>query len=160
MPICLPEQCKLVQLASPETTNAGKTSDCISLKDALMVWLIVDLTQAVGHATLLTPQQATAVAAGDAKALTTNVAIWQNADCGATDTLVKATGAKNLTVAADVKDKQIVFQVDPAGLDLANSFDCLRITAADSSQATNFWNVLAVIQTRYPQATPPSAILD
>ncbi|KKM13619.1 hypothetical protein LCGC14_1714370, partial [marine sediment metagenome] len=46
MPFTLPENCKIVQLASPETTNGAKTSDVISLKNAHKVWIVVELTQA------------------------------------------------------------------------------------------------------------------
>jgi len=158
--LCLPENLKIVQLASPETTNGGKTSDCISLRDALRCWIVVELTQAVGHATLLTPQQCTGILPAGAKALSQNTPIWANEDCGASDTLVAQTAAKNFTVAATIKDKQVVFQIDPAALDQAGGFDCVQIVAADSSQATNFWSVTAYLQNRYPQATPPTAITD
>jgi len=158
MPFTLPENCKIVQLASPETTNGAKTSDVISLKNAHKVWIVVELTQSEDHATLFTPRQATDVAAGTNAVLAAVQPIWANEDCGASDTLVRKTDALNHTVGANIKDMQLVFEIDPASL--TAGYDCVYITAATSSQATNFWSVTAYIQTRYPQATPPAAITD
>jgi len=155
--LCLPEDFKLVQLASPETTNAGKTSDVITLKHAHKAWIIIELTQAVAHATAFALRQATDVAAGT-NAAGPSVPIWANEDCGATDTLVRQTAAASYTVTADVKDKTIVFEVDPALL--TAGYDCVYVTAANSGQATDLWSVTAVLQERYHQATPPSAIVD
>ncbi len=158
LPWSLYENLKVVQLASPETTNTGKTSDVISLKNAHKAWIVVDMTQAVAHATLLTPMQATNVAAGTNAVLAKVVPIRANEDCAATDTLVPQTAAINYTVTADVKDKQIIFEIDPASL--TDGYVCVYIIAADSSQASDLWSVTACLATRYPQETPPSAILD
>ena len=153
-----PENFKIVQLASPETTNSGKTSDYISLKDCLRCTIVVDLTQATGHATAIALYRGTAVDGTGAVVLTTVVPIWVNQDCGATDTLVRQTDAINFTVTDDIKDKQLVFQVDP--VTLGDTFDVLSIRAANSSAADNFWSVTAYLETRYEQATPPTAITD
>lgn len=158
LPWSLFENLKVVQLASPETTNGAKTSDVISLKNAHKAWIVVDMTQAVGHATLLTPRQSTDVAAGTNAVLVKVVPIRANEDCGDTDTLVAQTAAINYTVTNDIKDKQIIFEIDPVLL--TAGYDCVYITAATSSQASNYWSVTAYLATRYPQATPPSAILD
>ena len=158
LPWSLFENLKVVQLASPETTNTGKTSDVICLKHAHKAWIVVEMTQAVGHATLLTPTQATNVAAGTNAVLAKVVPIRANEDCAATDTLVAKTAAINYTVTDDIKDKQIIFEIDPALL--TDGYDCVYIVAADSSQASNLWSVTAYLATRYPQATPPSAIVD
>lgn len=160
-PITLPEIFKLVDgLPGNLTTNTGKTSDCISLKTANRCTVIVELTQAVGHATQIVLRQSTVVAASDAKVLTNVVPIWANEDCAASDTLVRQTDAVNYTVTNDVKKKLIVFQVEPGDFDIANGFDCLDLTIADSSQATNFANVLFIVESKYAQATPPAVITD
>lgn len=156
----MPEYFKIVQLTGPVTTNGGVTSDYASLKNANKAWIVVDMNQAVGHATLLTPKQASAVAGTGVKVLTSVVNIWANEDVAASDTLVKQTSALNYTVAADVKKKQIIFEIDPAGLDLSNSFDCINLVSADSSQATNFINATLYIDTRYKEDVPPAAIID
>ena len=156
----LPEATKIVQLTGPVTTNGGVTSDYVSLKNAIKAWIVVDMNQAVGHATLLTPKQASAVDGTGAKALTNNINIWANEDVAASDTLASQTAAKNYTVTNDIKKKQIVFEIDVAGLDLANSFDCVNLVSADSSQATNFINATIYIDTRYKEDVPPAAITD
>ena len=158
LPWSLFENLKVVQLASPETTNGSKTSDVVCLRTAHKAWIVVEMTQAVGHATLLTPMQATDVAAGTNAVLANVVPIRANEDCGATDTLVPQTAAINYTVTDDIKDKQIIFEIDPATL--TAGYDCIYITAATSSQASNYWSVTVYLATRYPQTTPPSAILD
>ena len=156
----LPEHFKVVQLTGPVTSNGGVTSDYISLKNANKVWIVVDMNQAAAHATLLTPKQASAVDGTGAKALTNNINIWANEDTASADTLTKQTAAKNYTVTADIKKKQIVFEIDPVGLDLANSFDCINLVVADSSEATNFVNATAYIDTKYKEDVPPAAITD
>lgn len=161
MNISLPENFKPVAAtAGPVTSNGGVTGDYVSLKNAHMAWILVTFDQAVGHATLVTPKQASAVAGTGVKALTTAVPIWANEDVAASDTLVAQTAALNYTVTNDIKVKQVLFQIDPAGLDLANDFDCIGLAIADSSQATNFVDATYFLQTRYAQATPPAAITD
>lgn len=157
----VPEGVQLVQLMNPKTSNGGQASDWISLKNIKRAFIVVEMTQAVGHATLLTPQQATVVAGTDAKALTNNCRIWANEDVAASDALVAKTDAKNYTVANDIKNKQVVFDISPGeALDLANAFDCINVTVADSSQATNLVSVTAILEPKYPASTQQSAIVD
>lgn len=157
--LTLPEQTKVVQLINPKTTNGGITSDVVSLKNANKAWIIVELTQAVGHATAVALKQATDVAAGTNKA-GPNSRCWLNEDTAASDALVEQTAAATVTVTNDVKNKQVVIEVDPAALDGANGYDCVYVTVSDSSQATNLASATAIIAMKYQQATPPSAIVD
>jgi hypothetical protein len=155
----LPQNLKTVQLFNPKTTNAALSSQVISLKHAHKAWLVLEFTQAVGHATTPTLNQATSIAAGTNKAGPT-VPIWANEDVAASDTLVKKTDAASYAVTNDIKNKQVIFEIDPARLDQANGYDCVYVTIGTSSQATNFVSATAYLQERYQQATPPSAILD
>ena len=154
----LPFSHKIVSLSQgPVTTNGAITTDVVSLKNAIKATVIVDLTQAVGHASVITLKQATDVAAG------TNAdgpasRIWANEDVAASDTLVAQTAALSYTVTNNVKKKQVVFEVDPASL--TDGYDCIYFTIGDSSQATNFANITALIETNYQRATPPAAITD
>lgn len=158
--ICMPEEFKLVSgTKGPVTTNGGVTCDYVNLKNAVRCTVEVDLTQAVAHATAITIEQATTVAGGGTTAITNVVPIWQNAAVSTTsDTLVRATDAVSLSVAADIAKKKVIFQVDPTTL--ADGFDCITCILSDSSQATNLVNVNYHIQTTRAQATPPSAIID
>ena len=149
---------KIVSLSQgPVTTNGAITSDVVSLKNAIKATIIVDLTQAVGHASVITLKQATDVAAG------TNAdgpvsRIWANEDVATSDTLVAQTAALSYTVTNDIKKKQVVIEVDPASL--TDTYDCIYVTVGDSSQATNFANITALIETNFQRATPPAAITD
>ena len=156
----IPEKLKTVQGSSPATTNGGITCDYISMKNVQRAWIIVSLTQAAGHATGIDPVQASAVDGTGAKALTDSVPIWANEDTAAADTMVRQTDAVTYNVSADVKNKVVVFQVDPAYFDHANGFDVLGVTVDDSSQATNFASVTYVCQMRYAGDNAPAVITD
>ncbi len=155
--ISLVNKYKIVQLSAPVTTNGGVTSDVVSLKNAIRAWIVVDLKQAVGHGTVISLKQATDVAAATNAAGPVS-AIWANEDTAATDTLVKQTDAASYTVAADIKLKQVVIEVDPAAL--TDGYDCVYVTSSDSSQATNFICADVFLQTNFARATPPAAITD
>jgi len=133
----LPEKYKIVQLSPPVTTNGGVISDYVTLKNANMAYIVVEMTQAVGHATSLALYQSSAVAGTGAKVFANIQNIWANEDTAATDTLVAQTAAINYAVTNDVKNKMVIFQVDPAAMDVASGFDVLNLVVSDSSQATN-----------------------
>lgn len=155
------ERFKIVQGIQPRTTNAGFSSDWVSLKNVNKAYVVVNLTQAVGHATAFTLAQATAVAGTGTKAVSNNVPIWANEDCVATDSLARQTDAKAYTVTADVKNKMIVFEIDPAtAMDTANNFDCIGLTVADSSQATNIASVEFYLDMKYQEDLSPAVITD
>jgi hypothetical protein len=157
--LSLPVDCKLVTAtAGPVTTNGGVTCDYVSLKNVIRAWIILQFTQAVGHATAIQPQKATAVAPTGAASITNAARIWSNADAAASDALVAQTAATSFTLANDVKKKMVVIEIDP--IDLGGDYDVLGCTIADSSQATNFVSGLYVLQMGFRQTTPPSAIVD
>lgn len=161
MKITIPEHYKIVSATpGPVTTNGGVTLDYVSLKNCLMAWIILHFTQAEGHATGFDPKQATAVAGTGVKVFAKTLPFWLNEDVALTDTLVRGTDAITMDLAATVKKKLLVVQVDPTKLDGANSFDVLGGAIDDSSQATNFVSGLYLLETTYAQATPPSAIVD
>jgi len=156
--ICLPEHFKIVQGAAPITTSSAVTGDYVSLKNVHRIWIIFELNQAVGHSTICSAMRATAVSPTGGTAMTEVCKIWENEDTGSTDTLVKQTDAANVTVTDDIKDKTVVFQIDPN--DLTATFDCIAGKTSASSQSTNHVSITYILETRYPQATPPTAITD
>jgi len=163
----LPQDAKILMALQPRTTNAGVTVtnvNYISLKGYHTAYLIVNLTQAVGHATAVTLRRGTGVGAmgtlpgGDA-AFTNSVPIWLNEDCVASDALVRQTDATLQAVTNDVKFKQIVFKVD--AIKLGTGYDCLGFTIGDSAQVTNFGSAIWVlVPARYAGPTPLSAMVD
>jgi hypothetical protein len=155
----LVEKYKIVDAtAGPVTTNGAVTGAYISAKNAQMVWLVLQFTQAVGHATVTTITEATAVAGTGVQTIGTAVEIWSNETTAATDTLVRQTAAKTYTLTADVTKKMVVFQIDPRVM--TATFDCLGFGISNSAQATDFVSGTWIILERYAQATPPTAIAD
>lgn len=157
MNISLPTKFKIVQAFAPKTTNAALTSQVITVKNAIRVWLTLHFANAVGFASTPTIMQATEIAANTTAAGPT-CRVWANEDCAATDTLVGKTAGASYAVAADIKNKMVVFEIDPASL--TDTYDCVYCTIATSSQATNFVSGEWTIWTNFSQATPLTAILD
>ena len=149
MPIpFMPEGLFPVMATGPETTNGAKTADYISLKNAEMCWVVVYMTQAVGHATAITIDRATDVAATGTVAIGNAVPIWYGNMTTTSSQLTAQTDAVSYTlVGAVTGDVIIVFQIDPANL--GSTYDCITAKAANSGQATNFWSVLYFIKPRY-----------
>lgn len=160
--IYLPENFKIVDAtAGPVTTNGGVTGDYVSLKNVKYAWLVLQFTQAVGHATVIQPQVATAVAPTGAVSITFNADIWSNLATGTDDTLVARTAAASYTLGAGIAKMQVVIGIDPAKCQAQGAnYDVIGFTVSDSSQATNFVSGQFFLEMKYQQATPPSAIVD
>lgn len=157
-PRSLPLEYHPVVLANNLTTNGGVTSLACTLKSTLKAYLYIYLQNAVGFAQVITPFQATNVAAGTTAALPA-MPIWANEDCGATDTLVSQTAAAAYTTAAVAKTKLIIFEIDPAIL-VTGTDTSIGVVLTNSSQATNFCTIVAHLYQANQVATPPSAILN
>lgn len=161
MKMSLPESMKFVELLPLATDAAGRAaSGAVSLKNAGKCFLKVNLTQGNAATVLLTPMQASAVAKTGGKVLTNAVRIWANLDTAASDTLVRQADAVNYTTDAGLKNKQVIFEIDPALLDVANGFDCIYISTGASHAANLTFAEAVLTDLRFASATPPSAIVD
>jgi len=156
-PFNLPLAVHPVVLAHPQTTNGGFSSLACTLKHSLKAWLYVYLQNAVGFAQVITPMQATTIAAGT-NAVIPAMPIWANEDVVASDTLVAQTPAANYTTAAVAKKKLVVFEIDPVLL--TDGYPCVYVILSNSAQATNFATIVAHLYQTNVVATPPSSILD
>lgn len=156
----LPQQLKVVEALAPAADAAGRSSDIVSLKGAGKAYILVSLTQGNAATVALTPMQAQDVSGTGAKVLANAVPIWSNLDTAASDTLVRRADAVNYTTDAAVKNKQVIFEIDPALLDLNNGFDCVYFTTGASNAANITAAVFLLGDLRYAQETPPSAIID
>ena len=145
----IPEEAVPVVLASPVTTNGGVTSDYISLKLAHMVYIVMTFTQAVGHATGIDVTQSTAVDGTGSKAITSTLPIWSNTDISLTSVLTRRTAAITYDLPATAKNMIVIMQVDPAGFDVANSFDVLGVSVDNSGQPTDLVSIVAYVVPRY-----------
>jgi hypothetical protein len=155
----IPAHLKPVQLLNPQTTNGALTSKVITLKNAMKAFVVFEFTQAVAFASVPTLNQATNIAAGTNKAGPA-VPIWANEDTAASDVLVKQADASSYTLAANVKNKQVVFEIDPSRLDVNNGYKTIYFTMASSSQATNLVSATAYILNATQQGSPLTAVLD
>lgn len=156
--IFLPEHFKVVSAtAGCRTTNGGITLDNIKLSDAITVWLVAHFRQAASHATTI--QLGGAATDTSVTSITFSAEWWKNADISSSDTLTAQTAATSQACTAGTTDQLIVIKIDPSDVVAQNAtYDWLGGTVSDSSQATNFCSAVWYIQTRYPQATPDSAI--
>lgn len=156
----LPQQVKIVEAIAPATDAAGRSSDIVSLKNAGKAYILIHLTQGNAATVALTPMQAQDVSGTGGKVLTNAVPIWSNLDTSLSDTLVRRSDAVNYTTDAALKNKQVLFEIDPALLDVGNGFDCLYFTTGASNVANITQAEFLLTDLRYQQSTPPSAILD
>ena len=155
----LPQVSKIVEAIKPQA-GAGITGAYVSLKNAGLAIVVVHINQANAATVAITLQQATTVAGGGTKVITKAVPIWANEDCVVSDTLVRQTDAVGFTTSAATKQKVMVFAVDPATLDMANGFDCLTVLTAASNAANITSAMYYLVDARYQQATPPTAVAD
>ena len=157
----LPEHCKVIDaLPGIGDTFAGRTFDYVSLKNCQMAWIVVLLEQTEGHETLIQPQVATSVLPTGATSITFATDIWVNEDTGASDTLVKQANATNCSVAGDIATKMVVIRIDPSDVVAQGvAYDCIGCTI-EASKQMNYVAGVYILQERYAQETPFSAIVD
>jgi hypothetical protein len=153
------EHFKIVEGLVPAADAAGRTGDYVNLKNCTVAYILVHLDQGNAATVALTPYQATSVAAGSEKVLANAVPIWANQDAVTSDALVRQADAVNFTTSAAVKHKVVLFQIDPAQLDVEGGFDCITLKTG-ASNAANITQFMFFLRTRYSQVTPPSAIVD
>lgn len=156
----LPEEAKIVRALAPAADAAGRNGAFVSLKGAHKCYIRAHINQGNAATVALTVQQATTIAGAGAKAITGNMRIWSNLDASANDTLVRRTDATSYTTDAGVADKQVIMEIDPASLDVAGGFDCIRVITGASNVANITEAEYILTPLRYPAATPPSAVVD
>lgn len=141
---------------APAADAAGRTSAYFSLKHANKAYAIVSIKQGNAATVEVSFEQATAVAGTSTKGFDTAKRIWASNDIAVTKDVAAVTAAAGYTTDAALKDKLVVIEIDPADLDIANSFDCVAITTG-ASNAANITAATLVIETAYPQAAPLTA---
>jgi hypothetical protein len=152
-----PEQVHIVDVLAPAADAGGRASDAISLKHCTGPVLVeASINQTASNTVTLTLEQCTAVAGTGNKALTVNVPIFVNQDIGTTDVPTRAADGVAFTTSAATTRKYVRFVVDPATLDVAGGFDCLRITTG-ASAAGNITSARIITFPKYP-GTPQSSV--
>lgn len=156
----LHEITKIVTGLSPVAPSSS-VPDYVSLKGYERMTAIIlgkNSTGVTGSA--ITLKQASAVANTGEKALAFDTC-WANTDTGATDTLVETAVASNTFTTDNTNSKEFMYVLDvkPSDLDVANSFDCVRVGTGNATNST--LSVLYILwPARYAKSTPPAAITD
>lgn len=135
--LALSDKLHIVEGLAPVVPSTS-TPDYISLKNAESVEVLVfvkNATTVTGSA--ITLKQATAVAGTSEKELAFTT-YFRNLDTGTSDVFTEATASSNTftTDATNSKNQIYRIPVDPASLDVANGFDCLRAGTGDATAAT------------------------
>lgn len=156
----LPQGAKITDALAPATDAAGRTSLYISLKNCHKAYVVFHITQANAATILLTPLQATAIAGTGSKVFANVLPIWVNLDTVAAEALVKATDAVNYTTDAGVKNKIVIFEIDPGKMDVAGGFDCVAVSTGASNVANLTQAMWILVPARYSEATMLPARLD
>ena len=151
-----PEHLHVVDVMAPAADAAGRNSDAVSLKNASLAIVEVSINQGNAATVALTLQQCTAVDGTGAKALTVNGPIYAAQDLATTDVYTRQSDGVAFTTSAATTRKFVRFVVDPATLDIAGGFDCLRVQTGASNVA-NITAARIILIPRYPQNPPLSA---
>lgn len=160
--IYLIDHLHVVEGLNPVTPSTS-TPDYVSLKDVEAMEVLIHVknaTTVTGSA--ITLKQATAVAGTSEKALPFTT-YFSLTDTGAADVpWVKQTAVSNTFTTFTTNSKNAIYRipVDPASLDAANNFDCVRAGTGDGTATTI--TVLYLLKMKFGgnYALYPSAIID
>lgn len=165
--ISFPENIFIMHGLPPSSAAGGAlTSIPISLKYVNKLWAVCGVHTPTSAQVAIVLQTDELVAFGSAAAFPAtlhNVPIWVNLAADTTDTYARVADGVGYTTAADALAKTIIFEIDPAVIrttaTAATSEDVFRVSF--TAVAAGDWvDVIYVVQPRYPQAIPPTLILD
>ena len=145
----IPEGLFPISMTKPVTTDGGFSTDAVSLKNAVMAWIVVHLNQAGAAATTIVPMRTTAVDTTGA-VLTNVVPIWYGVVTTATNAIARQTDAVNYTMGGSVTgNTYLIFQIDPANL--GSTYDCIYVDVA-TGHASSFMEVTCWVQPKHASA--------
>jgi hypothetical protein len=167
LPFSLPENFKIVNVA-PSQVATAVTYDIINCKNAHKVWFIITQLYVADTDITFSLLESTNVAAAGSTAVTAALPIWFNADVAAATTGAAATtefdgmtlitsGSSHKFDTTAGKSQMCVIEWDPAKH--TAGFDCIQLTDANG-HASNYVTAIAIVSMRYPQANPPSVLID
>lgn len=147
-------QCPPIGLLAPAADAAGRTSTYKSLRNCSgKVAIVCRVNQGNAAQVTFTPLQATNSSGSGSKAIPA-VPIFYNADTTASDTLVAQTAAASFQAGTALKDQFVVFEFDPAELDMADGFNHIAVETS-ASNAANITEAFMEYLGRYQQQVPP-----
>ncbi len=151
----LPAQLPPISLLPSTADAAGRTGAFRSLKNAHKAWIIARVNQGNAAQVTFTPLQAQDVSGTGAKTIPA-VPIWANQDTSVSDALPAQAAAASFQTSVALKDKIVIFEIDPSNLEVNNGFDCIALQTSASNTA-NITSASLHILSRYQQASPPSS---
>lgn len=153
----MPAQFPPVTLLPVAADAAGRTGVYASLRNALKAWIVCEVNQGNAATVALTPLQATDSSGTGSKAIAA-VPVWLDADTSVSDALVAQVAAANFTTSAALKDKLVVFEIQPeTALDVANGFNHIAVQTG-ASNAANVTAAHIFIWGAIQAAAPPTTI--
>ena len=159
LPFSLPENYKVLTLGF----TAANVVDCdiISCKNALKVWFLIYHNGSSDTDLTLSLVEAASVAGSTTSAVTATFPVWANTtSTTAGDTASKvATDAASylVNVGAGGAAQFVIIEWDPAKH--SAGYDCIKV-GDSGGHASNQVAIIAIVATRYAQATPPTVITD
>lgn len=149
-------QCPPVIMLPAAADAAGRTGTYKSMRNcAGIISLECHVNQGNAAQVTFTPLQAQDSSGTGSKAIPA-VPVFSNIDSSVSDTLAAQTAAANFQTSATLKDKVVVFQFDPAELDMANGFNHIAIQTS-ASNAANITSAEMRYLGRFQQAAPPAS---
>lgn len=131
-------------------TPSSSVPDYVCLKNFQRLYVVISIDNgATVTGTAVTLKQATAVANTGEKALAFST-VWANTDTDAADALTSTAVTSNTFTSDTTNNKNLMYvlDVDPADLDTANNFDCVRVGTGDGVNAVT--SVLYLLAHKYP----------
>ena len=153
----MPYQIPPVGLLPPAADAAGQTSPYHTLKNALKAYVVCHVNQGNAATVQLSVLQAQDVS-GTGSKVVTNMPIWLVADTSVADALVAQAAAANFITSATLKDKIVVFEIEPeACMDIPNGFKTIAIQTG-ASNASNITEAKLFVLESYQGASAPSTL--
>ena len=148
MPITVPEHFKVIQALRPGTTmNTGSTGDWVNLQNFQSMTVLIDVARPTAKAIYAEFYSASDSAGTGTAAITTGVTWWKRDGVGSYR-LSKATSSPSShTDASSTGLYQIVAQFKPSVLPTSDPWVACGVR--NSSQATNFVNMVYLLESRY-----------
>jgi hypothetical protein len=152
------EQGHPVLALAPAADAAGRTSSYFSLRNAHKAFVCFLLTQGNAAPVTITVLQATDNLGTGSKALSAAAPIVADLDTVTSDSLVVQSSAVNFQTDAGVKNKLVIFEIDPAeSMDVNNGFDHIAVQTSASNAANITSALIELLPLRFQQQVPPAA---
>lgn len=160
-PGMLIEHGKLIWATAPKDwTGAASTSLWINTKLYYRVDFVILTGAWAGGTAAVTLNQATDVAGTGSKALAMPF-YWLGSGSQSSGDVLTKTAVTSNTFNLSAANKIAVIPIRASELDMANNFVCVQLAIATPGANADLYAAMAIAYgSRYPQTSPPSALID